>query len=230
MRPTKSSRNTKLSPTEDTSPLLPLETMLTVRRGTVASLASLDLPHCVDAATMASWHSVMMDPAGRLRMKSLFWETRKFGEEARIPPLFTNKAKAYTVDGKTYPSLKEIYFTYDHIPGYEYDFAMEVFGSWEYWVRLTNSSICDMFRGWREELAIKLKARAVHKLMTASLEASAVGVNAAKYLADEGYIPKKIGRVSKEEREKQARIASGVADTLSEDMERLGLKVVNGNK
>ncbi len=57
----------------------------------------------------------------------------------------------------------------------------------------------------------------------------AKGVNAAKYLAEKGYLPKR-GRPSKEEVERERKIQAGVNKELESDMERIGLKVVNGGK
>lgn len=189
---------------------------------------------------MSHWRSVMIDDANRFRVTSLFWETRVIEREDRLPPLFTLKGSPHTVASKssasvkglehasvkTYPSLKQIYFSYDHVPGFEYSFAMDVFGSWEHWLRLCRSTLKGHFTQWREELTVKLKADAMKKMLHTSKEHSSSGYNAAKYLADEGYVEAKKGRITKEEKDRQLRIAAGVNDSLSEDMERLGLQVV----
>lgn len=184
----------------------------------------------------APWRTVMLDNQSRYRTRSLFWETRKIDREDAYEPLFTIKPRSHTVpsiDKKgltTYPSLKEIYMSYDHVPGHEYEFAMDVFGSWQHWNVLCLSTLRDMIQEWRDELAIKLKSEAIRNMIVASKEASAVGVNAAKYLADEGYMPKKVGRVTKEEKLREIKLAAGIRDTLAEDMDRLGLSIVQGNK
>jgi hypothetical protein len=184
----------------------------------------------------APWRAVMLDRQFRYRTRSLFWETRKIDREEVNEPIFTIKPRAHTVtsiDKKgltTYPSLKEIYMSYDHVPGHEYEFAMDVFGSWQHWNVLCLSTLRDMIQEWRDELAIKLKAEAIRNMIVASKEASAVGVNAAKYLADEGYLPKKVGRVTKEEKLREIKLAAGIRDTLAEDMDRLGLSIITGTK
>ncbi|UOF80653.1 hypothetical protein [Caudoviricetes sp.] len=190
----------------------------------------------------------MIDDANRFRVTSLFWETRVAEREARLPPLFTLKDSPHTVASKkninglehdsvkTYPSLKQIYFSYDHVPGFEYEFAMDVFGCWEHWLRLCRSTLKGHFEQWREELTVKLKCDAMRKMMTTAKESSTTGFNAAKYLADEGYVAAKKGRITKEDKERQLRIAAGINDSLSEDMERVfalrsdNLQVVNGGK
>lgn len=180
----------------------------------------------------ASWRSVMLDSQNRFRITSLFWETRGYeGNLAeRYPPLFTTKAVPHKVGKITYPSLKAIYMSYDHVPGCEYEFAIDVFGSWDHWVKLTESSLKDMFQGWRDELGIKLKCEALKKLIAISSQESSQGVAASRYLADEGYVAKKVGRVTKEEKARAIKQAANVRETLQDDMARLGLEVVNGGK
>ena len=184
----------------------------------------------------AAWRAVMKDAGFRPRVQSLFWEKRIIAREERLEPLFTVKDEDHTVPTpdkkglKTYPSLRKIYMSYDHVPGHEYEFALDIFGSWDHWKYLCNSSMKALFAEWREELAIKMKAEAIRKMIEASRQDSAVGVNAAKYLADEGYIPKRAGRITKEEKLREVKIAAGVRDDLAGDMERLGLSIVNGNK
>ena len=63
---------------------------------------------------------------GRFRTQSLFWELR-YGVDEKYPPVFTLKAEDIEREGIQYLSLKKIYMTYDHVPGLEYDFAIDVF-------------------------------------------------------------------------------------------------------
>lgn len=186
----------------------------------------------------APWRAVMLDDLNRYRTRSLFWETRN-AQEDKFEPLFSTKVKAHTVTkttekGKkiitTYPSLKEIYMSYDHVPGHEYEFAMDVFGSWQHWIVLCDSSLREIFKEWKEELTIKIKADAIRKMVVASRETSAVGVNAAKYLADEGYVARKVGRITKEEKARALKQAAGIRDDLQGDMDRLGISIITGTK
>lgn len=174
------------------------------------------------------WRDVMKDRQGRYRTQSLFWETRS--DEKGYIPLFTRKGYNHTVDGITYPSLKLIYLSYNHIPEYEYEFAMDVFGSWDHWYLFANDSIFRKdVKEWRQELDIKIKAEAIKAMLAASKGEDAKGVAAAKYLADKGYVQRR-GRPSKEEIERERKISAGVSKDLETDMERLGLSVVNGSK
>lgn len=185
----------------------------------------LDNEHIVSLEHMRSWHPTMLDSVNRFRTASLFYETRAEDRED-LPCFFTFSDRERVVNGVTYYSLKEIYMSYDHIPGFEYDFALDVFGSWAHWLWLVKSYKKDTFQAWRDELTVKLKSKALRRMMKASLEDSAVGFNASKYLADEGYVPKKVGRITKEDKVRQIKIEAGIRDDLQSDMERLGIQVV----
>ena len=180
--------------------------------------------------------SELKDKMGRFRTQSLFWEYAFINnvreEENILDPIFTLKDQDIVKEGITYPSLKKIYLSYDHVPGFEYEFAIDVFNSWDHWVKLADNSTADIkahIRSWREELEIKLKAKAIKSIMQTSLMDDAKGFNAAKYLADKGYTPTR-GRPSKEELERHKKVEAGVNKELEEDMARLGLSVVNGGK
>jgi hypothetical protein len=107
-----------------------------------------------------------------------------------------------------------------------------VFGSWDHWNKLANDTlpaIKDEIKSWREELDIKLKALGLKALIHASRDNDAKGVQASKYLAEKGYETKR-GRPSKEEIERERKIQAGARKELETDMERIGLKIVNGEK
>ena len=76
---------------------------------------------------------------------------------------------------------------------------------------------------WAEEVAIKLKSAAFRKLE--KLSTTPNGTAAAKYLSEGHFYGK--GRKAKQiTEEKQSKIS----ERISEDMERLGLSVINGEK
>lgn len=178
-------------------------------------------------AEYKKYRDVMLDTTGRFRTAGLFWEYRKSaGLEEKYPPLFTIRDKDRTIDGKFYRSLKAIYFTYDHIPGYEYEFAMDVFGSWDHWVWMTTKT---QVRGellkWREEYNIKLKNTA-HKTLIALARDAEKGLPAAKMIVADEHEGKKRGRPSNAEKEMRVKQEAGIRETLDDDMARLGLAVV----
>ena len=174
----------------------------------------------------------LKDDRGKYRTYSLFIERAKEGypsywtlQDSSRQVTTLNKDTGLS-EMKTYPSLKEIYLSYDHIPGYEYEFAMDCFKSWDHWVKLTQSGMKEVFAEWREELEIKLKSDAIRAMVKASKGEGASATGAAKYLADKGYSTKR-GRPSKEEIEKERRIAAGITEELESDFERMGLRAVN---
>lgn len=170
----------------------------------------------------------MKDPQGRFRTGSLFWELRRKedGRDERLPPIFTTKEEDFTVDGVTYKSLKKVYMSYDHIPGFEYDFAMDTLGSWDHWQRLcTNGEISKLIKDWRTELEIKIKAEAMKTVLAQSRDREK-GLTAARTLLGEEHKGAKRGRPSKEEVQRQQKIEAGIRDNIQEDMDRLGISVV----
>lgn len=176
---------------------------------------------------LTKFHSQMKDDLQRYRTQSLFWELR-YGTEDKYPPIFTLKSENIERDGVTYYSLKKIYMSYDHVPNMEYDFALDAFGSWDHWNKLANDTIPmikDEIKSWREELDIKLKAQGLKALINAARDNDAKGVQAAKYLAEKGYAPKR-GRPSKEEVERELKQEAGIKKQLESDLERIGLKAV----
>ena len=168
------------------------------------------------------------DKMGRYRARSLFWEMR----DESIEPIWCMKDYDLVKDNITYPSLKKIYMAYDHVPGAEYDFAMEHLGSWDHWIKLCNSNdtssrIKDMIQAWRNEIDIRIKAQNIKAIMRHSLDDDPKGLQAAKYLVEKGYA-KRAGRPSKEEVERELKTDARAVKDRQADLERIGLKVVNG--
>ena len=165
------------------------------------------------------------DTMGRYRTQSLFWEMR----DPSMDPIWSTKDYDLVKGDKTYKSLKNIYMSYTHVPGFEYDFAMDLFGSWDHWLKLCNDTtpaIKDMIKGWRDELDIRIKAKGIKSIMLHSLDDDPKGLQAAKYLVENGWT-KKAGRPSKEAVLRETKIQAGITKDLEADMQRVGLKLVN---
>lgn len=136
----------------------------------------------------------LKDVLGRRRTTSLFWEFR----HPRYPFLWTLAEDDIEKDGEIVPSLHRIYMSYPHIPEHEYEFAKDMFGSWDHWLRIQDSpEVMSYITKWREELEIRNKAQEFKNLILASRMGD---VGAAKFLADKLNPPKR-GRPSKEEKE-----------------------------
>ena len=104
--------------------------------------------------------SKLKDSQGRWRTQSLFWEIR----HENFDPIFTLKDHDHTVNGITYPSLKLIYM--DFLDTTEYTFAMEVFGSWKAWKKISsNKDIKAVIDEWRAEMEIKIRSMALKSIL-----------------------------------------------------------------
>lgn len=106
----------------------------------------------------------------------------------------------------------------------EYETAMCLIGDWEHYSLIRNHpKIKPVMDAWAEEVAIKLKSAAFRKLE--KLSSTPNGTAAAKYISEGQFFGK--GRKAKQiTEEKQSKIS----ERISEDMERLGLSVINGEK
>ncbi len=170
-----------------------------------------------------STNSVWKDHLGRWQVRSLFLETHHKGND--FVPIYTINDDTVVRDGVSFPSLKKLYMEFPHVPGYEYEFSETYLGGWEHWERLVNSSLREMFKQWRAQLTIKQKAKALKGIILQSLEESPTAFQASKYLVEDGWLEKK-GRPKKEDVERAAKVAADVKEELSDDLERIGLKLI----
>ena len=171
------------------------------------------------------FRDVMLDSMLRYRKNTLFLECR-YSEKEGSEAIFTLKDEDILYKGRTLYSLKKIYLSYDHIPKYEYDFAMDVFGSWEHWVILsTEAQVKEHIQAWQEELEIRLKSEAMRNLLKVSRSEGNSATQANKFIVDKGW-DVKAGRPTKEEKQRQIRQDSKVRENIAEDMKRLNLSVV----
>lgn len=167
--------------------------------------------------------SVFKDKRNQWLTRALFFEYSHPG----ITPIFTMKDDDY----KGYKSLKKIYLAYDHIPEFEYEFANEVLGGWEHWERLQASpDINRHIESWKKEKDIQLRAEAIRNVIRTARSADKASLQAARYLADKGYLEKADGRgrPSKSEREARLKEDKAVIKEVDEDLKRLGL--IHGGK
>lgn len=162
-----------------------------VQKDTVGSLPVSPSPYGSNKT-----QNPLYDSLGRPRIMSLFWEYRS----PDYPFYWTLEDVDIVKDGNTIPSLSRIYMSYDHIPGHEYDFAIDQFRLWKHWEKMCESSRFKPYViAWRAELEIVNKAKYLKEIMKAAKEGDAT---ASKYLVDGKYddLPKR-GRPSKAEKE-----------------------------
>jgi len=170
---------------------------------------------------------LLKDKMNRFRTTSLFREFYMNSEGSELEPLWSLQDD--DPQGKL-PSLKRLYMEIGDPT--EYEFAMEAFGSWQQWLKIKASKAMQKWvQYWPDELEIKLRSEGIKAVSHEAKE----GKNpfaAAKFLAKGEWksTPSKRGRPSKEEVERELKIAAQVDAEVGEDAERLGLRVLNGSK
>lgn len=163
--------------------------------------------------------SELRDAQGRYRTQSLFFETNL----SNLTPIFTLKEHDHTYDGKTYISLRQLYLEYAHAPiEGEYDFAIEVFGSWKHWQKICNAPyLQEHLEEWREELAFKKRTQAIKAIHQTATTEGSKGTAAAKWIAEEGWRGSQRKRVSKAEKDRQEKLNSRISDEVNDIAKRL---------
>ena len=165
--------------------------------------------------------SKYLDAQGRYRTESLFAETTKAYES--YPPEFTLSDKDRTRNGAPLISLKRLYM--EHSDPTEYSFAMDVFGSWEHWVKLQK---CKWFQPyltkWRTDLETKIVSDAIRSIQViARADGSKSQLTAAKWLAERQFAKGKKGRPSKEDIARETKRILEHTEEIDEDADRLGI-------
>lgn len=162
---------------------------------------------------------------GKIRTKSLFYELSYLDQSASM---FTLKDEDIERNGKMYISLKKLYLNLAPDDPTEYDFAQTVFGSWEVWQAIANSPyLTSWIDACRREMEVKVKSTAIKALAEEMRSGGRAAFGAAKLLLEKGWIDKQPASLAKrklaaKEDEEMNRQAMSL---LSEDAERLGLKV-----
>lgn len=158
--------------------------------------------------------SKLIDVMGRMLTQGLFLEIN-YDDFA----IYTLKDYHHTKDGKFYPSLKVLYLEMEDPT--EYEFANKYLLGWPQWKRICeNKVLLRYIVEWREELELKMKAKAVRE-MQALVNSEQGSFQAAKYLAEKGWDKRQAGRPSKAEIAKKIAIDQHVSDEFAGDVKRL---------
>ncbi len=156
------------------------------------------------------------DDMGRYIVQGLFLEDR-YNTDLAVYTL-TNEHKLYK--GKMYPSLKKLYL--EESDPEEWLFAEKHLYDWPHWQRLCkNVVVSKHIEEWREELRISLRSEGIATLI--DLAVNDKSYQAAKWLADEGWIKNKRGRPSNEEVEGELKKRADVDKKFAEDFQLLKL-------
>jgi len=160
---------------------------------------------------------------GHFITKGLFYETTL--PDTRSACLFTLKDQ----DHEGYVSLYRLYMEANDPT--EYQFAVSHLDGWEHWEAIT---ACSWFKPylarWRKELELRMKSKALSRIMSEAKTTSKESFAANKYLLEKGWEPKNThgrGRPSKEEIKEAARQEAQSAFRLEDDLQRIMPKDVN---
>lgn len=103
----------------------------------------------------------------------------------------------------TLEEAKDLYIAERDVTGYQ--FAKKHLGGWVHFKALKNSPrLKPIIAEWQEELEVLLRCEAITKII--DLSKTDKGYQAAKFLSDRGYVEKQVGRRTKDEIEKRAKI------------------------
>ena len=157
----------------------------------------------------------MLGTKGTHITQSLFLEV---GYDTRYA-IFTMGEDDHVYKGNTYLSLKKLYLAMEDVT--EYEFATTYFLSWNHWQRITkNKSLVDLVADMREELELKLRARAIKDIIS-----NDNSFQATKWIADKGWGQRPAGRPKKGESEREANMVGRLKEEFDEDIKRM--RVVN---
>lgn len=111
-----------------------------------------------------------------------------------------------------------------------YTQATTLLGGMKHWQKCLNTRVLSgLIEECQEELEWKMRSEALKKATQVANSDSSQAFNAQKYLAEKGWEPKK-GRPTKAQIEKEARIKAKTDQEVHDDMKRVGLTLVKGDK
>lgn len=172
-----------------------------------------------------SFDQLKTKPNMIVRTKSLFYE---LSYEDPSHALFTTKEHNIEAHGRHYVSLHKLFVSMVPNDPTEYEFAMEVFGSWDVWEKISGSpQVAAHVNKWRREVAVKVKSKAIKAIAEEVENNGRSSFSAAKLLLEKGWLDKdnasqakrKLAAKEQEEEEKEA------LSLLSQDAKRLGINI-----
>ncbi len=160
-------------------------------------------------------------PEGKWVCKSLFLEWHIAGIN-KFPPVFTIQDYDVTKDGQLYKSLYKLYM--DSEDPIEFDFANEHMGCYDHWKTLCGVvNFKPEVERWRNELGLKLQARALRLLAAEADSGSKNAYSANKFLVEKGWVPKTPGLRGRPSKEAIAQEADLDKSKILEVYNRLNL-------
>lgn len=160
------------------------------------------------------------DPAtGNFYTQSLFLE---LSYQDTSKAIYTLKDDDHEYNGNTYKSIKKLYL--EIADPTEYAFAEQCFANWRHWKRISENTglLKPYIQEWRDELEIKLRSQAIKSIAIEASSDNKGALQAAKWLADKGWIEKKgAGRPTKEAVEGERKHRAAVKQQVEDDLERI---------
>lgn len=132
--------------------------------------------------------------------------------------IFTMSDEDKEYNGKTMYSLRKLYLEIGDPT--EYQFAKTCLLGWDHWQRmLENKRIREEVDKWRAELEVSLLSEGVHSIVESAANGN---FQSAKWLAERSWKEKRgAGRPSKQDADREKRIASRVNGQFDADIIRL---------
>jgi len=172
---------------------------------------------------------------GHLLTVSLFYERAVSFKKDLNQALFSLKGRTLVneVTGKNLIDARSTFVELEDPTGYKW--ATTYLESYEHFKRFEDATwFQEELTEWREEIETKLKARAINVVTQLLLNEDAsegTRLSAAKYLAEQGWEKKSNrGRPSKKEVAANLKRETRKRSVLTDDAERIGLKIVDGGK
>lgn len=164
--------------------------------------------------------SKFKNASGTHLLKPIFFE---LDEGDRPYAQFTLKNYNHTVDGRTYLSLRRLFVEMEDPT--EYLFAETYLDGWEHWKKLSGASFFQSYlKEWREELEIRLRAKALLRIKKKAEEGTKDSLQADKTLLAGGWKTEEErsrGRPSKQKIRDEAEKLFVEKTEFDEDFERI---------
>ncbi len=157
---------------------------------------------------------------GRRLTQALFYEYAREG----IQPSYTIRREHINKDGVDYISLRDLYM--ECLDPTEELFVQLAFdGDWDQWRMIKNNDVLASalkYNEWQEELSIKLRSLGIQTIVKEAKSGSNKSIQAARWLAEEGWRVRGRGRPSNAERKRAMKEDDLLKEAFSEDLERIG--------
>ncbi len=157
----------------------------------------------------------LRDSRGRFRTQSLFFEMHTGGPDTAV---YTLKAR----DHNGLPSARQLYLECGDPT--EWQAAYTLLGGWQHWQRLCKVAWFKPYlTEWREALEVKLRSQGIQQIAAIAGGKSPGALQAARWMAERGWEPKKTGRPTKAEKEAELKKQAMIDDEVDEDLSRISI-------